>query len=234
LNFPYYNLFVGGGVAIGYLAADSALVGKPERQQWPNLCLLALAVGAVGSVCFSQMVGVGKAFHHPAFTFLGGTIPAAMALFLSAKLSRLNVAAILDAGALGISAGHAIGRLGCFFGGCCYGKIISFGTFGDHRFPTPLIEAAGEFCIFLYLKKIAARRNLRAGQIAAEWMMLYGGLRFVLEFTRGDIRGNLPFYAFELSPSQLLSFFLALGGLLAFYSISNNHKPILTLNKHGM
>jgi len=65
-------------------------------------------------------------------------------------------------------------------------------------------------------------------------MMLYGGLRFVLEFTRGDIRGNLPFYAFELPPSQVLSVFLALGGLLAFYRISNNHRQILTLNKHGM
>lgn len=234
MNFPFYNLFVGGGVAVGYLAADAALVGKPERLHWPSLCLLALAVGAMGSVCFSQLLGVGNVFHHPAFTFLGGTIPAALVLFLSAKLARLNVETILDAGAFGISAGHALGRLGCFFGGCCYGKIISFGTFGDHRFPTPLLEAAGEFCIFLYLKKIAARRNLHAGQIAAEWMMLYGGLRFVLEFTRGDIRGNLPFYAFELPPSQVLSVFLALGGLLAFYRISNNHRQSLTLNKHGM
>ena len=234
MNFPYYNLFVGGGVAIGYLAADSALVGKPERQQWPSLCLLALAVGAIGSVCFSQLVGVGKVFHHPAFTFLGGTIPAALALLLSAKLSRLNVATILDAGAFGLSAGHALGRLGCFFGGCCYGRTISFGTFGEHRFPTPLLEAAGELCIFVYLKQIAACRNLQAGQIAAKWMMFYGGLRFALEFTRGDIRGNLPFCSFELTPSQVLSILLALGGLLAFYHISNNHKPILTLNKHGM
>ena len=221
-------------MAIGYVAADTSLKGKPERQHWPTLCLLALAVGAIGSVSFSQLVGVGRTFHHPAFTFLGGTIPAALMLVLAAKLSRLKVATILDAGASGISAGHALGRLGCFFGGCCYGKIISFGTYGDHTFPTPLLEAAGEFCIFLYLKTIAARRNLHAGQIAAEWMMLYGGLRFVLEFTRGDIRGNLPFYAFELTPSQVLSVFLALVGLLASYRISNNHKPILTLNNYGV
>ena len=221
-------------MAIGYLAADTALKDKPERQNWPTICLLALAVGAIGSMSFSQWVGVGKVLHHPAFTFLGGTIPAALMLVFAARMSRLNVATILDAGAIGLSAGHALGRLGCFIGGCCYGRMISWGSFGEYRFPTPLLEAAGEFVIFLFLKKTARRGNLLAGQIAAEWMMLYGGLRFLLEFTRGDIRGNLPLFASELTPSQLLSVVLVSTGLLVFYRMYYCDKTILTFNKHGM
>ena len=51
---------------------------------------------------------------------------------------------------------HVFGRMGCFFGGCCYGKIATWGIAlydepGVLRIPIQLIESGCILLIFIVL-----------------------------------------------------------------------------------
>lgn len=138
------------------------------------------------------------------------------------------------AGALG----HAVGRLGCFFNGCCHGRptdvpwAVTFtnpmadmdpALLGVALHPTQLYEAAGEFLLAVLiirgvLPAVRARR-LRQGTGFFLYMGGYSLLRFTVEFFRGDDRGRiLP----GLSPSQWVSLtaFLAVAAAVSRRGLS--------------
>lgn len=126
----------------------------------------------------------------------------------------------------GIVLGHAFGRVGCFLGGCCYGKISFVGgvVFPDGSpadlqypnnfvgsvpvLPTQLYEAGFElllFAVMLILYKKYRTLNLEI------YCLAYGAFRFGLEFFRGDNRGATGLF---ISPSQLMSIILITAGIL--------------------
>lgn len=109
---------------------------------------------------------------------------------------------MLDLAAPYIALGQAVGRLGCFFNGCCYGKPWAHGIFfpvHDARLhPTQLYEAAGLFFIFIVLKMYARRGDpcdrpqegeykIRPyGLIFVAYLWLAAIERFFVEFLRAD------------------------------------------------
>ncbi len=107
---------------------------------------------------------------------------------------------VMDVFAPGIALGHAIGRIGCFCAGCCYGKAChcSFGlVFKDPRslarlgvplYPTQLISSGMLFVIFFVLAWIARRKRFD-GQVFWSYVLIYSAARFGIEFLRGDPRG---------------------------------------------
>jgi phosphatidylglycerol:prolipoprotein diacylglycerol transferase len=127
--------------------------------------------------------------------------------------------------------GHAIGRLGCFAGGCCYGKPtdhwwgVTFtnplanqlvGTPLGHALePTQLFESAVELGIFLLLTWMFRRKKFD-GQVFGGYLFLYGVARFFLEFIRDD-PGRGSVFGGVLSGTQLISIGLVLGGALIWY-----------------
>ena len=119
----------------------------------------------------------------------------------------------------GLVFGHAIGRIGCFLAGCCYGSQCdlpwSMTLEGVHRHPVQLYEA-----VYLVLFGIYALRSARGGSlrssIASLYLIYYSIGRFVLEYFRGDdIRG---LFWLNLSTSQYISAFLFLSGLVWHFS----------------
>ena len=110
--------------------------------------------------------------------------------------------------------GHAVGRLGCFFNGCCYGRPTDsfLGVFfpGDSfaRHPTQLYESFGLAVIAFVLFKMARQKH-GAGQIASFYMLFYGLLRFGLELLRADQE-----LFFQLSIPQWISLGLFTIGLV--------------------
>jgi phosphatidylglycerol:prolipoprotein diacylglycerol transferase len=54
--------------------------------------------------------------------FYGGLIGGALAFVLTTRLRRLPLWEMADILAPGVALGHALGRLGCFFAGSCYGR----------------------------------------------------------------------------------------------------------------
>lgn len=127
----------------------------------------------------------------------------------------------------GIVLAHGFGRIGCFLGGCCYGVVtdsvfgVSFpdGSLAAKQYPAPgggslpvlpsqLFEAGFEFLLFFVM--IFLYKRLK-NHFFETYAFAYGSFRFVLEFLRGDDRGGTGFF---LTPSQLMSVVLIIGGVL--------------------
>jgi len=84
---------------------------------------------------------------------------------------------------------HSIGRIGCFFNGCCYGRQTEFGIFfPSHQavlIPTQIIESFLLVLLFIFLRNIQSRQH-KIGIVLAYYLILYSLIRFGIEFFRGD------------------------------------------------
>lgn len=125
---------------------------------------------------------------------------------------------ILDLGPCCIALGHAIGRIGCFFAGCCYGVRtdsalgVYMGNLPYKVLPTQLFEAFFLIVMFAFLMLRfydGQKYNLSC------YLIGYGIWRFVIEYLRGDDRGE-TFVDF-LTPSQLTAIVLILLGIALFF-----------------
>ena len=88
-----------------------------------------------------------------------------------------------------IALGQSIGRIGCFFNGCCYGKPVAWGIYypvhNARLYPTQLFETAGLFIIFLILKRAQSKPH-EAGFVFVFYLWLAAIERFIVEFYRAD------------------------------------------------
>ena len=122
-----------------------------------------------------------------------------------------------DVFAPGIALGHVIGRLGCLFAGCCFGRPTSVPwaiTFNSEfaaqnvgtplnvpLHPTQLYEAGAELLILGFLLAFERKGRPFPGRTFWAYMLLYGISRFIIEIYRGDPRGMVG----TLSTSQFVS-----------------------------
>lgn len=153
--------------------------------------------------------------------FYGGAIAGGLGFVLSARARGLPLGLALDACVPALPIAHAIGRLGCWFGGCCYGQAWSgpWAIAYAHswapaahpplpRHPWPLYEASALLALALIFTSRAAARP-GSGRRGAQYVLAYALVRCALEPLRGDVsRGVLWGVA---STSQLVSVALALG-----------------------
>jgi len=153
--------------------------------------------------------------------FYGGLILAVMVAFWYITRHRLPLWTTCDVFAPGIALGHVTGRLGCLAAGCCYGRptdvawAITFtnplaatnvGTpLGLPLHPTQLYEAGAELLILGFLLATERRGRTFPGRTFWLYMLLYAISRFIVEFYRGDPRGEV----FGISTSQFISLVLA-------------------------
>jgi phosphatidylglycerol:prolipoprotein diacylglycerol transferase len=158
------------------------------------------------------------------------------AILYSRTFFKKNHRQLWDITVIGIALGHAVGRLGCFAAGCCFGIPtslpwgVSFTRLG--RFPHPLAgiplhpvqlyEAAS--CIFLSLVLVRLWKRRRfPGQIFAFYLAGYGLVRFLLEFLRWHHPKDLA-WSSGLSWYQLFSLLLLAAGL-AYRRFAVTHPP---------
>ncbi|MCQ9206490.1 MAG: prolipoprotein diacylglyceryl transferase [Omnitrophica bacterium] len=106
-----------------------------------------------------------------------------------------------------IALGQSIGRIGCFFNACCFGKVAVIPALGVvfpgdsvARYPTQLYASLLLLAIFVFLK-IAGQKKLRGGFLFASYLLLYAVQRFAIDFLRDDT----PRYLFGFTVSQFLS-----------------------------
>jgi phosphatidylglycerol---prolipoprotein diacylglyceryl transferase len=153
--------------------------------------------------------------------FYGGLILAVVVALWYIRRVGLPLWTTCDVFAPGIALGHVVGRFGCFFAGCCYGKPttkpwgITFtdpfaasnvGTpLGVPLHPTQLYEAGAELLILIVLLVTERKGRPFPGRTFWLYMLLYAVSRFVIEFFRGDERCTV----FMFSTSQFISLLLA-------------------------
>lgn len=146
-----------------------------------------------------------------------GTLTAVLG-YLSIK--RLPIIRPLDIAGFGFLLAHGIGRLGCFTGGCCYGKVsesplaIRWPNTASCVHPTQLYESIPSLICFFILWSIRKKIKI-PGLIFAIYLVFYGILRFTVEFYRFDA---YTFGFLNISPSQhLASISLITGTFLIFF-----------------
>jgi phosphatidylglycerol:prolipoprotein diacylglycerol transferase len=155
--------------------------------------------------------------------FYGGLILAVVVALWYIRRIGLPLWTTCDVFAPGIALGHVVGRFGCFFAGCCWGKETTVPwaiTFTDPYaaanvgtplnvplHPTQLYEAGAEALILVLLLATESRGKRFAGRTFWLYMLLYSISRYVIEMYRDDPRGSVLMF----STSQFIS--LVLGPL---------------------
>jgi phosphatidylglycerol:prolipoprotein diacylglycerol transferase len=163
----------------------------------------------------AQLFGLARA----GGVFLGGFIAAIIAAFVMLRRYKLEALPTFDVLAPSLALGQTIGRIGCFFAGCCWGHECDLPwaiTYTDPAaaanvgtplhiavHPFPAYAAAFNFSVFLVLSWLF-KKALEPGRVFASYLILYGIGRFCLEFTRGDEMRGLYFNGL-VSTSQLIS-----------------------------
>ncbi|HAB88131.1 MAG TPA: hypothetical protein DCE60_03830 [Coprococcus sp.] len=151
------------------------------------------------------------------FVFYGGLIGSIIGVCISCTIKKISITDILDVYLSLMPLGQAIGRIGCYFNGCCYGKRYSGIGAIDYIingncvkvFPTWFVEAAyclGVFFILFYINK-----KIYSGVYASVYLIVYSVFRFWIEDYRGDIiRGSWA----GKSTSQYISIIVFIGGVV--------------------
>ncbi len=192
-------------LALGFLAASQLVARRaaafgldPAAVQ--TLGLVALLAGILGArLAYLALNWEFFRFHpteilrldHGGLVFYGGLAGGLLGGFCYVRKKGLPLVKMLDLMTPPLVLAHAIGRLGCFLNGCCYGKPTSvpwavvFPQDGIARHPTQLYESGALLLLFFFLSWLE-RRRLPAGSLALGYGLLYGIWRFGIEFLRGD------------------------------------------------
>jgi phosphatidylglycerol---prolipoprotein diacylglyceryl transferase len=171
--------------------------------------------------------------------FYGGLIVAVGVAVWYIRRIGLPLWTTCDVFAPGIALGHVVGRLGCLFAGCCFGKATDVPwaiTFTDPfananvgtplnvpLHPTQLYEAGAEGLILLLLLATESRGRRFPGRTFWLYMLLYGISRYIIEFFRGDVGRGTVFTVF--STSQFISVILVPLSIAMLVYLSRREQP---------
>jgi phosphatidylglycerol:prolipoprotein diacylglycerol transferase len=174
---------------------------------------------------------------HGGLVFYGGFIGSSSAYLIYCWLKKLSIWQGADILAPSVSLGHALGRIGCLFNGCCYGSACSLPwgisypagnvaqapTTPVH--PTQIYEAVLNFGLYAGLAWLFRRKKFD-GQIFALYMIGYAVIRSTVELFRGDY----PAYQYVggwFTPAHWVSVPVLLAGIILFFVLPRKraHQP---------
>ena len=212
-------------------------------KQYEDVAIWGLLIGLLGAKLlyiltrFEDIVRSPKVltdYITSGFVFYGAPIAVIIFLYCIKKKKGIPVLKYLDIFMVVLPLGHAIGRIGCFLAGCCYGKptnlpwgvtfklsqIVEPNLRNVPLHPVQLYESFLLVILFLILYKVYKRINFD-GKILCVYFMLYAIIRFTMEQFRGDgIRGfvipNL------ISTSQFISIVMFFLSFLAYFYFKKN------------
>ena len=237
LEVRSYGFFVALGFLAGILIAlYYAGREKIDRQDVLDLGILTIVSAIVGARLI-YVIGEWDYFRshlleivmvqNGGLVFLGGLLLSLAAIYLFARAKRIPLLKLLDAIAPGSALGYAIGRIGCFLNGCCFGLptklpwgvVFPKGSLAEAYCsdvplqPTQLYASLSMLAAFLLLAWLYRKKRFD-GQIVFWGLVLYSVYRFLNEFLRFS-----PIHWLNLTPSQWVVmplFVLGVWGLVYF------------------
>ena len=211
--------------------------GLNPDKMW-NLGALAILSGIIGAKLLMILVDFNHYMHHldelfsvntllqSGGVFSGGLLLAIVVCWWYVRREGIPFLRAADVFAPGIAIGHALGRIGCFAAGCCYGSpthvpwAVTFTNPLANQLvdtplnvplhPTQLYEFAAEVCNFAILYWLVKRKRFE-GQVIGLYMFLYGIERYCIEIVRGD-PGRGEAFGGLMSGTQLIAIGLVIGG----------------------
>lgn len=150
----------------------------------------------------------------------GAVIVALLFLCIYSNIRRFNLLEILDIIALSVPLGEALGRIGCFLNGCCYGKPtefflgVKFPHLSEKVHPTQLYYTVVYIALFFILRMLY-RRQVKTGIVFSTYILGFALIRYIIDIFRGD----LPRSGLGLYPTQTIGIVLFIIGALSLFSI---------------
>ncbi len=236
-NFGSFSLYTYGlFLALGFMAAvwfskRNARFYDIKPDDISDLFFVVLVCGLLGARLLYVLINIEEfqsnlldivKIWKGGLVFFGGFIGGVAGSVVLIRMKKLSFFKTADSISPGVALGHAIGRLGCFFAGCCYGRqcdlpfAVKF-THPDslaplHMFlhPTQIYMAASNLALFFILIWIQKHKRFH-GMVFLSYVMIYSVFRFIIEFFRGDFRGDFFFDFFSMSQGiGIVVFFIAL------------------------
>ncbi len=228
-EIPPYGVCFFIGILLSTIIAFVLLTNR-KWEKFDFLCSVAyLLIGALlGAKLLFIIVSIDTIIQYNltfieilkgGFVFYGGLLGGALGVYIYGKQFKLNSIKYFDLCATVLPLGHAIGRIGCFLSGCCYGikydgpfshiyynSANLFTPLNVNLFPVQLLEAFLLLILFIILLTMWLKKT-KTGQITVVYLTIYAIIRFFLEYLRGDSeRGRF----INLSTSQWISFMILL------------------------
>jgi len=229
-------------VALGFFVALQVVIRLSKRsgidpEKATNLAIYCALSGLLGAKLLMFVFDFNLYWQHPeeiftmatlqaAGVFQGGLVLATAFAFWFMRRNKMPLLPTADAFAPGVAIGHAIGRLGCFAAGCCWGDVcdkpwaVTFRNPDAYRLvgvplniplhPTQLYEVVAELLLFAFLWWRAKSAH-RPGEILGLYLVISSIARFIIEFYRNHQQA-LPFGG-PFSLTQWIALILILPGL---------------------
>ncbi|NOY68414.1 MAG: prolipoprotein diacylglyceryl transferase [Deltaproteobacteria bacterium] len=248
LNTAYYTC-IGAGLAVAATLICRRLQALGYRR--PKVIIfMALCVALAIPAAFISSRAANMFYYPPA----DWTIRLFVSAFASARNETFHAALLLPVLAISIlifamgfsfgrvwdviflyvPLGHAFGRVGCFLAGCCWGNPVSI-CIGNVCYafanPVPLYAIACNLMIFFWLRRRynrihdPARPGGPAGTIATHYLVLYGSVRFFMEYIRKE-----PIVGLGLTQAQWFMTGYVLAGSLFYIVIRVRYRARLLHN----
>lgn len=254
INIGSFNLYTYGlFVALGFLTAMqvSKINAKPHgisAEIITDIFFVILLSALVGARVLYVIINFNSykdnlwgvfQIWNGGLVFFGGFISAVIASVLYAKKKDLNIWKTADILSPGIAIGHAVGRIGCLFAGCCHGKVCdlpiaikftnsdSLAPLNVFLHPTQIYSMISNLILFFTLLWLQKRKKFD-GMVFLIYILLYSLFRSIIEFFRGDFRGNFIFDFISMSQGigftvSLIAFFILIKLSRSSHGSKSNH-----------
>lgn len=229
MNIYWYGVIIAIGLvlAIIYGSYNSKRLGiNPDKLL--NCVIVGVITGIIGARAYYVLFNLDYYSSHPdkiiainegGLAIYGGIIGALIGGLIVAKISKMNIPALLDVASVGFLIGQGIGRWGNFFNQEAYGVattlpwgMVSEGTNNVVVHPCFLYESLwcllGALLLHLFSRSKFRKYN---GQMALLYLVWYGAERALVEGLRTD--SLLVPNTDNLRVSQLLSILICAIGL---------------------
>jgi phosphatidylglycerol:prolipoprotein diacylglycerol transferase len=205
---PTYGVLVATGFLTGLLVMMRlAKRAGMNADNVTNLAFYCAIAGVLGAKLFMFLFDLPQYIQDPgqiftietlqaAGVFHGGFIVALITAVVVMRRHKMPLLPTMDVFAPGIVIGQAIGRIGCFAAGCCWGTEcdLPWGVRfrSDFAAPVPLnktlhpvqlYESALNVIVFVILYRMCTKEH-RPGQVIGWYLVLYSSVRFFVEFFR--------------------------------------------------
>ncbi len=238
-----YGLMIAIGILVAVMVARHEAKRKSlNPDKIADLAFYLVIAGVIGARLFYVATTPSIFIHDPieilriwngGLVFYGAFITALITCLIYLKKNRMPIWKTTDVFAPAVAIAHVFGRLGCFFAGCCYGKVCSLPwavTFtnpntlarpiGVGLHPTQLYDSINNLIIFSLLW--AFRRRMKFdGQLFWIYILLYGVNRSIIEQFRGDFRGDFLWGVFSIS--QVIGCTMATLAVIMLFLLHRRH-----------
>lgn len=232
LTLYTYGLFLLIAFVVGLHLAEKR--GGSLKKYISNLTIIIFISGIIGGRAFCIISDIKYYTKYPSeilsrggFIFHGALIFAIISAFFYCRKNSLSFLKMADIFSPSLALGIAIGRIGCLFEGCCFGKPTSLpwgivfpkGSWAWNKFgniplhPTQIYSFIANLLLFFVLLKIKPKRE---GGLFFIFLLLYSIFRFFIEFLRDQ-----PIFLFSLTQPQIIFAIIGMISIIWFFYDKN-------------